>query len=245
MSHPDRHLWLLPEDVVETFSARLGGLAVLTAAERDGLARRLTQRAKRQFLGARMLSRYALTERSGRLLGDWCFRRPGHGRPEPWPDAGGLRFNLSHTDGLIACVVTRGRACGVDVERTPVRDGAQRYLTRLFAGTERAELDTVPAHLRPAYVAAYWVLKEAYLKAIGIGLRRPLSDFAFAGLSTALAAPATVNAARPTTVIRLRDGEQPMNGWHFDLIHPSPDHVLAVATENGESGLLHTVTLSS
>ena len=47
------------------------------------------------------------------------FGRPGTGaRPRR-----ALRFNLSHTEGLIACVVTQGRGCGVDVGPTPPPTG--------------------------------------------------------------------------------------------------------------------------
>src|SRR6188768_684351 len=48
----------------------------------------------------------------------WEFEETSHGRPEISPGRGfpGLRFNISHTRDVVACIVTRGLDCGVDVE---------------------------------------------------------------------------------------------------------------------------------
>ena len=47
----------------------------------------------------------------------WSFSLGEHGRPEiEGPsDAGRLRFNLSHTRGMVACAVVRELDIGVDV----------------------------------------------------------------------------------------------------------------------------------
>ncbi|MER6129500.1 4'-phosphopantetheinyl transferase superfamily protein, partial [Streptomyces sp. NPDC001795] len=133
---------------------------------------------------------------------------------------------------LIACVVTdRGRACGVDAERSPAGADAVAYLPRLFAERERADLAAVADDgARAARLAAYWVLKEAYLKALGTGLRRELSSFAFSGL------------AGPR--VRLHDAERPVRHWHFDLMRPTPYHVVAVAAEHAGPAGLSTIVLS-
>ncbi|CAL9408980.1 4'-phosphopantetheinyl transferase family protein [Streptomyces sp. NPDC014344] len=234
MPGPDRCLWLLAEPEVDAFTARLGGPALLTPEERAEWARKLTPTARRRYLAGRLLARHALTASSGRPVTAWRFRRTGHGRPEPEPGDHGLRFNLSHTDGLIACVVARdGRACGVDVERFPAGDEAVACLPRHFAAEERADLAAAGPQERAARVAAYWVLKEAYAKALGTGLRKPLSSYAFTGLADG--------------PVRLRDSERPASGrdWHFDLVRPGPGHVVAVAAERAAPGGLRTVTVSA
>ncbi|MER5867263.1 4'-phosphopantetheinyl transferase superfamily protein [Kitasatospora sp. NPDC002040] len=224
---PDAHLYLLPEPTVDRFAERYGGDALLTRAERDRMARQRTEGARRRFLGARLLSRYALSDRDGRAPGEWRFRTGTAGRPEPEPDGHSLRFNLSHTDGLVACLVTEGRSCGVDVERTPARPDAVTHLPRWFAPAERTELGTLTGGLA-AGVAAYWVVKEAYLKALGTGLRRELDGFA---LSAPWRSP-----------IRLTDPTLPTgtaSHWRFELLNPAPGFVLATAVEDGSAGRLH------
>jgi hypothetical protein len=89
-----------------------------------------------------------------------------------------LRFNISHTDGLIACAVTIGREVGVDVEtRRPslLHDVAGRH----FAPREVSDLRSLPELEQDRVFFDYWTLKEAYIKARGFGLALPLGDFAF------------------------------------------------------------------
>ncbi|NEC84554.1 4'-phosphopantetheinyl transferase superfamily protein [Streptomyces sp. SID12501] len=236
MPNPDRHLWLLPDSAAEAFIAHTGGPALLDAAERERCERVLAPPERRRRLAARLLARHALSSRTGLPLDSWRFHAASDGRPEPEPSAEHrLRFNLSHTDGLTACVVTDGgRACGVDAERSPAGADAVAHLPRFFADRERAELAAVPDAVLPEHVAAYWVLKEAYLKALGTGLRRDLSTIAFTGLTGGN--------------IRLYDTGEPepaRERWHFDLIHPSPGHVVAVAAEEGTPGGLFTTTLTN
>ncbi|MCX4748429.1 4'-phosphopantetheinyl transferase superfamily protein [Kitasatospora sp. NBC_01287] len=227
----DAHLYLLPEPAVEAFAARYGGPALLTADERAQLARRRTPGARRRYLGARVLCRYALSARSHRPPHAWRFRTGPHGRPEPQAPADGLRFNLSHTEGMLACLVTETASCGVDVERTPVGQDALRHLPRYLAAAERAALAAAPPAARPAALAAYWVLKEAYLKALGTGLRRDLAGFAF---SPPQAGP-----------IELTDPAGTPAAWRFELLHPAPGFVLAAAVEHGRGGRLHRTLLTA
>ncbi|MFI6011205.1 4'-phosphopantetheinyl transferase family protein [Streptomyces sp. NPDC051243] len=227
----DRELWLLPEHAADVFVTRMGGTVLLTDGERARCERPLAPAARRRRIAARLLARHALSSRTGLPAATWRFTTTPDGRPElESPDGSGLRFNLSHTDGLIACVVTDGgRACGVDAEGFPAGPDAVRHLPRHFAERERADLAAVPdGATSAARIAEYWVLKEAYLKALGTGLRRELSSIAF---------------SRPTTDhIRLHDSRRPADHWHFDLVRPTPHHVVAVATEHaGPAGMRTTV----
>lgn len=227
------HLWLLPERAVDGFATALGGTRLLTAQERASLGRRPSPGARRRYLGGRLLCRYALTARTGRPVDGWRFSAGPFGRPEPEPDRDGVRFNLAHAEGLIACVVTQGRACGVDVG--PVQAPAEltgRLAARL-APAERAELDGAAPGARRALAGELWVLKEAYLKALGIGLTRGLDTFAF--------------VRRPGGGIAVRDPQgRPGTDahWWFDLVRAGTGHVLAVATEHGRPGALRRTDLA-
>ena len=88
-----------------------------------------------------MLSRYAAVAPA-----DWAFIANVHGRPELLDRPRGvpdLRFNLSHTEGLIACAVTIGREVGVDVEHIG-RRLTHDVPARFFAPREVADLDALP-----------------------------------------------------------------------------------------------------
>lgn len=112
---------------------------------------------------------------------DWRFERSTLGRPEVdrpgW--ARGLHFNLSHTDGLVACVVARDARCGVDVERPLQALPVHRLAGAVLSDRERHDLADVPPAGRQELFLRYWTLKEAYLKAIGAGMRFPMTACEF------------------------------------------------------------------
>jgi 4'-phosphopantetheinyl transferase len=119
---------------------------LLSQDEHERMARLVFDRDRRAFLITRALVRTMLSplcggHAHGLALHRERARRPEIvGRPSGTPD---LRFNISHTDGLIACAVTIGREVGVDVEHIG------RRLThdvpgRFFAPDEVTDLRTLP-----------------------------------------------------------------------------------------------------
>jgi 4'-phosphopantetheinyl transferase len=153
--------------------------AWMGAAERDRFARFRYENDRLMFALGRFMARTLV----GRALGvdppAWAWREGPHGRPEV--DAAGtdVHFNLSHSAGLVICALARGRAVGVDVEdlarRAPDWGLVERYCSP-------AEADDIRSHgdrWRERFLA-YWTLKEAYLKARGLGISVPLADVSFA-----------------------------------------------------------------
>src|SRR5262249_28670043 len=128
-----------------------------------------------------------------------------------------LRFNLSHTDGLVACVVARGLDVGVDVEDVGRRCDVLGLARSCFAADEVAHLERLPAAARPDAFFDFWTLKEAYVKARGLGLALPLKEFAFELRDDGQA------RARFTSA-----GEDPAH-WQFARLRPTVRHRLAVA----------------
>jgi len=98
-----------------------------------------------------------------------------HGKPwlPGWPQ---LRFNLSHSGADAVLVAGAADRIGVDIEITTdparFRRLAQRYFPR-----EAAQLEADGDAWR--FVRA-WTAKEAYLKALGTGLSKPLNSFELA-----------------------------------------------------------------
>ena len=110
----------------------------------------------------------------------WRFSVTGHGKPilANSPSALVPRFNLAHTAGLVACAFSRDFEVGIDVEnrqRTVNLDVARRF----FAPAEVAYLEQAPEDRREDIFLLFWTLKEAYIKARGLGLSLPLEQFAF------------------------------------------------------------------
>lgn len=101
------------------------------------------------------------------------------GRPELAPPSGGLRFSLTHTRFLVAAAVAEVDDIGIDAEETDARIDAVGLATRFFATLEIAQMRALPEAEKAAAFCRVWTLKEAFVKAIGLGLTLPLDRFAF------------------------------------------------------------------
>lgn len=195
-------------------------LAVLAPDERARLERFRAREAGTLFLSARLLLRGLLARRTGVPAAAWRFEadergRPEVARPEAW--AGRARFNLTHTHGLVACALARDRAVGIDAESVSRPVHLEQLAERFFAPVEAQALLRLPPERRRTRFFEHWTLKEAYLKARGVGLGLPLDGFAF-----------TVEPPPPAVAFSSIPDDP--SAWSFDLLRPTDDHVLAVAT---------------
>ncbi|MFI5313435.1 MAG: 4'-phosphopantetheinyl transferase family protein [Candidatus Dormibacteria bacterium] len=166
----DVHVWQVGLDVSCDQLDVLAGY--LSTEERDRADRSRNPRDRVRIIAARGWLRHVLGGYVDNHPRDLAFTRDEHGKPRLAGKSGEwLRFNASHSDGAALYAVARGRGVGVDLERVrddfPVHDVARRF----FPQAEQEELWALP---RTQQVRAFfdaWTRKEAYLKAIGIGLR--------------------------------------------------------------------------
>jgi len=96
-----------------------------------------------------------------------------HGKPEI-ESAGRLRFNVSRSGSVGVLAVTWGRDVGVDVEQIDARRAVGPIADMLFDADEAAELRSLPEARRVRRFFELWTRKEAYAKALGVGLSVPL-----------------------------------------------------------------------
>ena len=181
LAEGDVHVWCLFADRFDdpAVLARLADL--MTPDERARQARFVRPRDRHLQLLARALVRVLFSAYTGEPPDAWRFGAGPHGKPFLAAPALAppLAFNLSHTEGLVAAAFTVRNEVGVDVEdldrRAPTLDVARRF----FASAEVARLEAEPPDGRTEVFFAFWTLKEAYLKARGVGLSVPLASFAF------------------------------------------------------------------
>ncbi len=185
-------------------------------------------RDRREYLCAHRLLRTELARRLGAAPRALRFEAGRHGRPElAGAHAGALRFNLSHTRGLVAVAVAEGECeLGLDVE-DHTREGATVALAdRYFAPAEAAALRALPESEQRARFFAQWTLKEAYIKARGLGLAMPLEQFAFELDEEDAVIGFSVESNAGDIASR----------WHFLRAAPTEAHTLAVAVAVGRRG---------
>ncbi|WP_193316973.1 4'-phosphopantetheinyl transferase family protein [Janthinobacterium sp. FT14W] len=176
-----------------------------------------------------VLSRYAAVAPSA-----WEFTTNAYGRPGLAAHHGipALRFNISHTRGLIALAVSAGRALGVDVEHVAARAGASGIASHFFSSVEAAALASLPQEQRQERFFEYWTFKESYIKARGRGLSLPLDQFSFH-----FPDPQAVHISFDEGF----DDADPQR-WCFWQSRPAPGYLLALCAEcNG--GNAPTITV--
>lgn len=183
MQLPEReaHLWIVRPESVHEPRLLAAYDEVLSPDERARRDRYRFEKDRHTCLVSRALVRATLSRYAGVPPEAFRFETNAHGRPEiVAPErARELRFNLSHTRGLAVLLVARGREVGVDVEDRE-RDGKLIDVAdRFFSPYEVRALHALPEPERLDRFFFYWTLKESYIKARGMGLAIPLSQFSF------------------------------------------------------------------
>src|SRR5262249_51699226 len=103
---------------------------------------------------------------------------------------------------------------GVDIERIDQPELAQEVAERYFSKNEVAWIQSGPTDARTIRFTELWTLKEAFLKATGVGLSGSLSDVSFL-----IDEDARVSCSSPIVSA----------DWHFALFKPFERVRLAVA----------------
>lgn len=173
------HIWIAcDEDNLDpTLLAEYNG--VLSMDEREKMGRFKLPQDRRRYLVAHALLRYALSAyRPTVLPARWRFKSGPYGKPLVDVPCTDLCFSLSHTSGLVAVAITSGCDLGLDVE-SPRSDIDLDIATSFFSRQESAALFALPEGERVNRFFDLWTLKEAYVKAIGVGLFMPLNSFSF------------------------------------------------------------------
>ena len=124
--------------------------------------------ARRDFLTAHALRRYALTQTFGRSMTEWRFAETGHVRPRVLNDPA-IRVSHSHASGCATVVVSCDAEIGVDVE-TPDRKFTPDLIPLVAAPNERARLRALDGASLSESLCALWTRKESMAKALGLGV---------------------------------------------------------------------------
>lgn len=179
-------LWCAyPADLMDPDAARACA-ALLSEGELARARRFRFERHRLEYLATHALARTALAHNHTFQPADWRFSENAYGKPAVDPGCG-LHFNVSNSEGLVVCLVARGPAVdpeskidvGVDVEPFSRSAEIAALAPRVFSATEQAQLESLADAQRLERALSLWVLKEAYIKARGLGLSLPLKKFSF------------------------------------------------------------------
>jgi len=126
------------------------------------------------------------------------FSTNAFGRPTLAPpfDRAGLCFSTSHSGDLALIALRTGpSAFAVDIEQVRPLDDAAEIVGRFFSPNERREFFALAPSDRPEAFWRGWTVKEAFIKALGLGLSFPLDQF-----------DVTLRPDRPAAIERVEAG---------------------------------------
>ena len=214
------HVWRAASDATE---GRLEELSQSLGADERARAERFAFRRDRdRFIVRRgllraILGRY-LSVDPARLQFDYG----ASGKPALARRCGGmqLRFNVSHSAGLVLYAVTRGREVGVDLEQIRPAIAREGVAEHFFSPAEVTALRALPEEAQPEAFFACWTRKEAYVKARGEGLALRLDQFEVSLLP-----------GEPAALLRTADDATEVSRWSLRALAPGPGYASALAVE--------------
>jgi 4'-phosphopantetheinyl transferase len=133
---------------------------------------------------------------------------------KPYVEGRDLMFNLSHSRGIALYAFARGRNVGCDVEWRNSRFVTQETADLVLSRTEMATWQDLPEPRMTNAFFDYWTCKEAYLKALGVGL-------AFS--------PCTITVSLTGAPYFVSLPYDNVSQWSLTRVHPRLDYTAVVA----------------
>ena len=121
-------------------------------------------------------------------------------------------FNVSHSQTLGLFAFAKGQEVGVDVEEVRTDFKGMEIANRFFSDEEAAALSNLPPKLAEEGFFNCWTKKEAYVKAVGVGMGISLRSF-------------TVHIDKDFQLVRGQDETR----WSCFGLRPAAGYIGAVA----------------
>lgn len=144
----------------------------------------------------------------------WHFKTNTYGKPT-LSQYHPFHFNMTHTESLAYCVMSNESVCGIDVEECRDVDIDSSFFKHALQDDEQHLVRSLPSKNHANAFTRFWCLKEAHLKAVGVGLSTPMSSVKI---------PLESHHLVSNEEIFIKE-----NGWNYHLYSPDASNVLALA----------------
>lgn len=185
-------------------------LELLSPEERKQHADLRFQPHRELYLATHLLARTVLSQYVDIPPEQWQFWKDRWGKPHISLEtkvprgAGELFFNLSRSGSLAVCGVSHTAPLGVDVEDGARDLDAGELAHYILNPVELSDFLRTPETQRKALLLRYWSLKEAFARAVGLGLTLEPNSISFGGIS---------GGTQPS--LRFSGGFGETHLWHF------------------------------
>ncbi len=88
-----------------------------------------------------------------------------------------VHFNYSHSGDYLILAVNQSYEVGIDIEKHKLIKDLDLLAKTCFSESEFIHFSSLSNEVKQTIFFTYWTCKEAFIKAIGMGLSFPLKDF--------------------------------------------------------------------
>jgi 4'-phosphopantetheinyl transferase len=134
------------------------------------------------------------------------------------------RFNVSHSGDVAVFAFCRGREVGIDVEAVHSVSCSDAVAGHFFSRNELEAYLALDAQDKELGFFHCWTRKEAFIKAVGDGLRYPLDVF-----------DVSVSPREPARILRVGNMDGNDCGWCLRSFIPTPGYVAAIVIERSRA----------
>lgn len=215
------HLWYVRDDKINDNDLLVKYHGFLSEEERVQQKRFHFEKHRHQYLVTRALVRSVLSLYVDAIPPEaWQFEKNNYNKPyiKNFPLPFTLNFNLSHTEKMVVLAVALNRDIGVDVEFLERQNTGLDIAKRYFSKTEFQDLCAAPIEQQKSRFFDLWTLKEAYIKACGMGLAIPLDHFSYS----------FPRRGKVQISFDPRRGDYPQH-WRLWQIKPNETHIVGLA----------------
>ncbi|WP_198538358.1 4'-phosphopantetheinyl transferase family protein [Marinicella sediminis] len=215
-------LWYVQDEAIVDAKVKSDCHGLLSAAEKSQMSRFYFAKDRHQYMVTRSLLRVVLSKYHKDVEPrEWQFETNAYGRPyiANETQAPRVHFNISHAKNLVMLAIAQHEYLGVDVEYLE-RKGNWLDIADTFFSPDEVEqlLALEDLEKKKQRYFDLWTLKEAYVKACGMGLSIPLSDFSF------------IFNDEDELNIQFKTGRKDVpEKWRFWRIELSDEHAISLA----------------
>jgi 4'-phosphopantetheinyl transferase len=214
------HVWRLPLEIPAPQIHQLR--RSLDQDEALRASRFRFERDRRRFIVAHGLLRNILGQYLKIKPEQLQFHQNAYGKPALVDEANpaNLRFNLTHSHELALLAVASGREIGIDLEYVHSIPDNDQIAAHVFSEVEITAYKKLPDSQRLHGFLNGWTRKEAYIKAVGMGLSRSLGDF-----------DVSLTPGEPARLLRVKDMPAETGRWSMKAFEPEPGYIAALVVE--------------
>ena len=224
LSPPEVHIWRAWLDEERTPQANFK--EILSPDEIKVANNFFFERDRKRYITSRgtlrhVLSRYLSTDPQA-----ISFVRGPYGKPSLEHHPQHIEFNLSHSQEIALFAFTVRNRIGIDVECILPLDDFEQIAEFFLSPTEREALGQLPEEIRLKGFYAAWTRKEAFTKALGVGLGNAWDKF-----------EVSVSPTEGPVIKKISKSITDSTSWQLLQVEPAPGYLATLAVENGEVSL--------